>query len=193
MKFVTSLAFSDPTQYCELARSAEAAGWDGLVVSDHVVHPEKIATPYPYTKDGAPRWQAPAPWPDPWVAIGAMALGDAAHPLPHRHLRAADAQSVQRGEGGGHRRGALGRSRDARCRRRLDARGVRAARAAVRAARRAHGRDDRGDAQALARRHGRAPRPLLRFSALADEPGAARGDPDPDRRHLATPRCAAPA
>lgn len=72
MKFVTSLAFSDPTQYCELARCAEAAGWDGLVVSDHVVHPEKITTPYPYTKDGAPRWQAPAPWPDPWVAVGAM-------------------------------------------------------------------------------------------------------------------------
>ena len=38
-----------------------------------MVHPEKIATPYPYTKDGLPRWQAPAPWPDPWVAIGAMA------------------------------------------------------------------------------------------------------------------------
>ena len=73
MKFVTSLAFSDPTQLCELARAAEEAGWDGLVVSDHVVHPEKIATPYPYTKDGLPRWQAPTPWPDPWVAIGAMA------------------------------------------------------------------------------------------------------------------------
>jgi probable F420-dependent oxidoreductase len=73
VKFVTSLAFSDPTQLCDLARAADEAGWDGLVVSDHVVHPEKIATPYPYTKDGAPRWQAPAPWPDPWVAVGAMA------------------------------------------------------------------------------------------------------------------------
>jgi probable F420-dependent oxidoreductase len=73
VKFVTSLAFSDPTQFCALARAAEEAGWHGLVVSDHVVHPEKIASPYPYTKDGAPRWQAPAPWPDPWVAIGAMA------------------------------------------------------------------------------------------------------------------------
>ena len=59
MKFVTSLAFSDPTQLCELARAADEAGWDGLVVSDHVVHPEKIATPYPYTEDGVPRWQAP--------------------------------------------------------------------------------------------------------------------------------------
>jgi probable F420-dependent oxidoreductase len=73
VKFVTSLAFSDPAQLCELARAADEAGWDGLVVSDHVVHPEKIATPYPYTKDGLPRWQAPTPWPDPWVAIGAMA------------------------------------------------------------------------------------------------------------------------
>ena len=73
MKFVTSLAFSDPTQLCDLARAADETGWDGLVVSDHVVHPEKIATPYPYTKDGLPRWQAPTPWPDPWVAIGAMA------------------------------------------------------------------------------------------------------------------------
>src|SRR5262245_11812303 len=43
------------------------------MVSDHVVHPERIQTPYPYTPDGQPRWQASAPWSDPWVAIGAMA------------------------------------------------------------------------------------------------------------------------
>ncbi|MEE9608186.1 MAG: LLM class F420-dependent oxidoreductase [Myxococcota bacterium] len=73
MKFAASLAFSDPTHYCELARAAEESGWDALVLSDHVVHPEKIETPYPYTADGAPRWQAPAPWPDPWVSVGAMA------------------------------------------------------------------------------------------------------------------------
>jgi probable F420-dependent oxidoreductase len=73
MKFVTSLAFSDPTHLCEIARTADACGWDGLVVPDHVVHPEKIESPYPYTRDGSPRWQAPAPWPDPWVAVGAMA------------------------------------------------------------------------------------------------------------------------
>jgi len=73
MKFVTSLAFSDPTHFCEIARAADACGWDGIVVSDHVVHPEKIESPYPYTRDGSTRWQAPAPWPDPWVAVGAMA------------------------------------------------------------------------------------------------------------------------
>jgi len=73
MKFVTSLAFSDPTHFCEIARAADACGWDGIVVSDHVVHPEKIESPYPYTRDGSTRWEAPAPWPDPWVAVGAMA------------------------------------------------------------------------------------------------------------------------
>ncbi len=73
MKFVCSLAFSDPTHFCDLARSADASGWDALMLSDHVVHPGKIATPYPYTTDGLPRWQATTPWPDPWVAVGAMA------------------------------------------------------------------------------------------------------------------------
>jgi len=40
--------------------------------SDHVVHPETISTPYPYTKDGTRRWQAFTDWPDPWVTIGAL-------------------------------------------------------------------------------------------------------------------------
>jgi probable F420-dependent oxidoreductase len=73
MKFITSVAFNEPRHYGELARTADASGWDGIIVSDHVVHPEKIASPYPYTKDGTPRWEPAAPWPDPWVAIGAMA------------------------------------------------------------------------------------------------------------------------
>ena len=72
MEFIASLAFQDPTHACAVAQAADECGWHGLMVSDHVVHPEKIESPYPYTKDGAPRWEAPAPWPDPWVAIGAM-------------------------------------------------------------------------------------------------------------------------
>jgi probable F420-dependent oxidoreductase len=73
VKFLSSVAFNDPAHFCALARTADTCGWDGIIVSDHVVHPEKIGSPYPYTADGAPRWQAPAPWPDPWVSIGAMA------------------------------------------------------------------------------------------------------------------------
>lgn len=73
MKFCVSLAFNDLAHYVETAKTADACGWDYVVVSDHVVHPERIATPYPYTEDGAPRWEAPTPWPDPLVAIAAMA------------------------------------------------------------------------------------------------------------------------
>jgi probable F420-dependent oxidoreductase len=73
MRFVFSLAFEDPLHYTEVARFADGCGWDGIVVSDHVVHPQQIDSPYPYTADAAPRWEAPAPWPDAFVAIGAMA------------------------------------------------------------------------------------------------------------------------
>ena len=73
MKFAVSLAFCDPSGFTELARAAEAAAFDSIVLSDHVVHPEKLRATYPYTPDGKPRWEPFTPWPDPWVAIGAMA------------------------------------------------------------------------------------------------------------------------
>lgn len=73
MKFAIALAFSDLREYCTLARVADECGYAYLAVSDHVVHPEKIRSPYPYTADGVPRWQPETPWADPWVAIGAMA------------------------------------------------------------------------------------------------------------------------
>jgi probable F420-dependent oxidoreductase len=73
VKFVCSLAFAPPDQLLALARAADAAGFDSVAVSDHIVHPRTIATPYPYTADGTPRWKPFTSWPDPWVAIGAMA------------------------------------------------------------------------------------------------------------------------
>ena len=73
LKFACSLAYVDPTEICEIARCADTHKWDTLVVSDHLVYPEKIESPYPYTADGSTRWDAQAPWPDPWVAIASMA------------------------------------------------------------------------------------------------------------------------
>ena len=72
MKFAASLAFTDTEDYLELAQVAEAHGWEMLVLSDHVVHPEKIAAKYPYREDGERPWEAPDHWPDNWVAMGAM-------------------------------------------------------------------------------------------------------------------------
>lgn len=65
MKFVISLAFSDPTHILELARAADECGFEAIAVSDHVVHPENIKTPYPYTQDGARAGKRPHPGPTP--------------------------------------------------------------------------------------------------------------------------------
>ena len=73
MKFLTGFVWIDPTQYVELARTADACGWDGIVLSDHLVHLESIETPYPYAPDGKRPWQAADPYPDVWVSTGAMA------------------------------------------------------------------------------------------------------------------------
>lgn len=73
MKFVTSLAFSEAAHLAPIAMAADEAGFDYVCLADHVVHPERLRTPYPYTPDGERRWPAFTPWPDPWVAIGAMA------------------------------------------------------------------------------------------------------------------------
>ena len=73
MKFVLSAAFNAPEHLVPLAVAAEAAGFEAMSFPDHVVHPETLDTPYPYTKDGSRRWEAFTPWVDPWVAIGACA------------------------------------------------------------------------------------------------------------------------
>jgi probable F420-dependent oxidoreductase len=73
VKFVSGFVWIDPRHYVPLAQSAEASGWDGVVLSDHLVHLERIETPYPYAEDGQRPWQAADAYPDVWVSIGAMA------------------------------------------------------------------------------------------------------------------------
>jgi len=73
MKFVLPLSFASLEDLTELAQAADSHGWSGVSLSDHVVTPERIDSPYPYTEDGTPRFEADALWPDPLVAFGAMA------------------------------------------------------------------------------------------------------------------------
>jgi len=73
MKFVISMAFCKSEEILPLARAAEDHGWDAITFSDHIVHPERITTAYPYTETGERRWEAFTEWPDPWVTIGACA------------------------------------------------------------------------------------------------------------------------
>lgn len=73
MKFVLSTSFSTVSHLTALAPVADQCGWHAMSFSDHVVNPEQINTPYPYTDDGSRRWQPFTDWPDPWVMIGALA------------------------------------------------------------------------------------------------------------------------
>ncbi len=74
MRFYVSTAFLDTREAVEVARAADELGYDGMGIPDHVINLETLQTPYPYTKDGARRWEAFTDWPDPWVMIGAVAL-----------------------------------------------------------------------------------------------------------------------
>ena len=73
MKFVVNAAYAPVEALCGMARACEKAGFEAVAVSDHLIHPEKLVTPYPYTEDGTPRWEDSTEWPDPFVVIAAMA------------------------------------------------------------------------------------------------------------------------
>ena len=56
MRFSISTAYLPTDQLVPIAKAADALGYDSLAMPDHVVDLETLATPYPYTPDGARRW-----------------------------------------------------------------------------------------------------------------------------------------
>jgi probable F420-dependent oxidoreductase len=73
VKFWLSPAFCDTAHLTGLAKAAEEHGYEGIAIPDHLFHPVELSSPYPYTPDGTRYWTAETHWPDPWVAIAAMA------------------------------------------------------------------------------------------------------------------------
>jgi probable F420-dependent oxidoreductase len=73
MKFWQSTAFNDPHELVEIAKGAEAAGFDGLLVSEHLFVPKEYEPAYLYSENGRPDFDAETPFPDPWVTIATMA------------------------------------------------------------------------------------------------------------------------
>lgn len=72
MKFCQGMLGARPEHWPRLAVAAEAAGFDSVAVSDHVLYPSTLSSKYPYTADGTPLFSPDEDWPDPWVIIGAM-------------------------------------------------------------------------------------------------------------------------
>jgi probable F420-dependent oxidoreductase len=76
-----------------MAVAAEAAGADGLWVSDHLLMVDADTTDYPFSADGRPTWPADAPYLESLTCCSAMAaatsrcrVGTAVLVLPQRHV-----------------------------------------------------------------------------------------------------------
>ena len=53
MKYWISLVNTvEVDQFVDIARQAEALGYAGITVPDHLAYPAQIETPYPYTESG---------------------------------------------------------------------------------------------------------------------------------------------
>jgi probable F420-dependent oxidoreductase len=92
VKFWQVVSFSEPDQLVEIARAAEEAGFEGVLLSDHLFFPGDLRSRYPYSEDGKPMFDGTMPFPDPWPTIGAMAavttrlrFGTMVYILPLRH------------------------------------------------------------------------------------------------------------
>ncbi len=79
MKFWQAVSFSEPEQLVEIAQIAEEVGFEGLLVTDHLVHFEKLESRYPYSESGEPDFTEDTPWPECWAAIAAMAAQHSGH------------------------------------------------------------------------------------------------------------------
>jgi probable F420-dependent oxidoreductase len=73
LKFWQVVSFSEPDQLLGIARAAEEAGFHGVLVSDHLFFPGRLASRYPYSPDGKPAFDGTTPFPDAWTTIAAMA------------------------------------------------------------------------------------------------------------------------
>lgn len=75
-----------------MARALEAAGFESLWVSDHIVMPAAIESRYPFAADGRATWPSDTPYLDALIALALIAaatetatLGTAVLVLPLRH------------------------------------------------------------------------------------------------------------
>ena len=72
MRFSYAESMIDPTFYLPLAKAAEAAGYDSMVVPESICYPRDSTTQYPYVDDGNREFLEDKPFLDPFSLIPAM-------------------------------------------------------------------------------------------------------------------------
>ena len=73
MRFSYAESMTDPGYYLSLARAAEEAGYDSMVVPDSICYPEHAESAYPYNPDGSREFLEDKPVLEPFSLIPAMA------------------------------------------------------------------------------------------------------------------------
>ena len=72
MRFSYAESLTDPSFYAPLARAAEEAGYDSMVIPDSICYPEHSDSTYPYTPDGSREFLEDKPFLDPFALIAAL-------------------------------------------------------------------------------------------------------------------------
>jgi probable F420-dependent oxidoreductase len=92
MKIGVPLFFVRPAHMADVARRAEALGFESVWVPEHLVFPTAFASKYPYTADGVPPVTVDMPLLDPLMILAHLAavttrirLGTNVYVLPLRH------------------------------------------------------------------------------------------------------------
>jgi len=83
---------AEPETLAHVARRAEELGYHSVFLADHIIVPRRLASTYPYSRDGGFPYDPDLDWLDPMVALGYLAahtttirLGTSITVLPMRH------------------------------------------------------------------------------------------------------------
>jgi len=72
MQFWQSLAFTHPHDLLELAPVCEEAGFEGIMLADHLFAPEHFTSRYPYDDSGEAPFDGSTPFPESFATIAAL-------------------------------------------------------------------------------------------------------------------------
>jgi len=72
MRFCYAESMTDPSFYAPLARAAEGAGFDSMMVPDSICYPEHADSRYPFNPDGSREFLEDKPFLEPFSLIPAL-------------------------------------------------------------------------------------------------------------------------
>jgi alkanesulfonate monooxygenase SsuD/methylene tetrahydromethanopterin reductase-like flavin-dependent oxidoreductase (luciferase family) len=103
VRFAYAESMTDPSFYGPLARAAEEAGYDAMVIPDSICYPQDSDATYPYNPDGTREFLEDKPFIEPFTLVPYLAASTTTlrfttfvvkHPIRHPVLTAKQTASV---------------------------------------------------------------------------------------------------